>query len=137
VKERLTIGCSVVVGKFDADPEDELHLDQRRREQEAAGRGCYPGKRPVALVSEKLAGQHWRNPQNAIGKQIRIRANDEWRAIVGVVGDVHVSGMNKPAPWGGLLACYSGKHRGRASHGWARCRLDRPHGACRVSELRA
>lgn len=34
----------------------------------------------------------------AIGKELRVGANDEWHQIVGVVGDVHVNGVNKPAP---------------------------------------
>jgi predicted permease len=55
-------------------------------------------KRLVALVSENLAQEYWRDPQNAIGKQIRMGATDEWHEIVGVVGDVHDNGMNKPAP---------------------------------------
>jgi predicted permease len=55
-------------------------------------------KVPVAIVSENLAREYWRNPQNAIGKQIRMGATDEWHEIVGVVGDVHDNGMNKPAP---------------------------------------
>jgi predicted permease len=56
------------------------------------------GKRLVALVSENLAQEYWRDPQNAIGKQIRTGATDEWHEIVGVVGDVHYNGMNKRAP---------------------------------------
>lgn len=56
------------------------------------------GKRLVALVSENLAQEYWRDPQNAIGKQIRTGATDEWHEIVGVVGDVHDNGMNKLTP---------------------------------------
>jgi len=55
-------------------------------------------KRLVAMVSENLAREYWRDPQNAIGKQIRMGAKDEWHEIVGVVGDVHDNGLNKPAP---------------------------------------
>jgi predicted permease len=55
-------------------------------------------KRLVALVSENLAREYWRDPQSAIGKTIRMYPGDEWREIVGVVGDVHDFGMNKPAP---------------------------------------
>jgi predicted permease len=55
-------------------------------------------KVPVAIVSENLAREYWRDPQDAIGKQIRMGAKDEWHEIVGVVGDVHDNGMNKPAP---------------------------------------
>jgi predicted permease len=55
-------------------------------------------KHLVALVSENLAREYWRDPENAIGKQIRMGATDKWHEIVGVVGDVHDNGMNKPAP---------------------------------------
>lgn len=55
-------------------------------------------KRLVALVPENLAREYWRNPQNALGQQIRMGDADEWHEIVGVVGDVRDNGMNKPAP---------------------------------------
>ena len=56
------------------------------------------GKRLVALVSNNLAREYWGDPSEAIGKELRVGATDEWHQIVGVVGDVHVNGMNKPAP---------------------------------------
>jgi predicted permease len=69
-------------------------------------------KRLVALVSENLAREYWRDPQNAIGKQIRVGAKDEWHEIVGVVGDVHDNGLNKPAPtevyWPIMAASFGG-----------------------------
>jgi predicted permease len=52
----------------------------------------------VAIVSENLAREYWHDPADAIGKQIRMGATDEWHEIVGVVGDVHDDGINKPAP---------------------------------------
>ncbi|HEV2288850.1 MAG TPA: ABC transporter permease [Candidatus Acidoferrales bacterium] len=55
-------------------------------------------KLPVALVSENFARDYWRTPQNAIGKRIRVSTIDDWREIIGVVGDVHYDGMDKPAP---------------------------------------
>jgi putative ABC transport system permease protein len=55
-------------------------------------------KLPVVLVSANLAREYWHNPSDAIGKQIRMGATDEWHEIVGVVGDIHDDGMNKPAP---------------------------------------
>ena len=54
-------------------------------------------KRPVAIVSENFAREYWRSPQNALGKQIRVSTKDDWREIVGVVGDVHDDGMSKDA----------------------------------------
>ncbi len=71
------------------------------------------GKRPVVLVSRNLAREYWGNSRNAIDKQLRIGANDEWHEIVGVVGDVHVNGMNEHAPrevyWPIMAANMEGK----------------------------
>jgi predicted permease len=55
-------------------------------------------KIPVAIVSEKLAREYWHNPSSALGKQIRSTTKDDWREVVGVVGDVHDDGMDKEAP---------------------------------------
>jgi predicted permease len=55
-------------------------------------------KVPVALVSENFAREYWGSPASALGKQIRVSTKDDWRQIVGVVGDVHDDGMNKDAP---------------------------------------
>ncbi len=55
-------------------------------------------KAPVAIVSEKLAREYWGNPRNAVGKQIRSTTKDEWREVVGVVGDIHDDGVDRPAP---------------------------------------
>ena len=56
------------------------------------------GKRPVALVSENLARELWKEPSAALGKQIRENMNSSWREIVGVVGDERDDGVDKPAP---------------------------------------
>ena len=53
---------------------------------------------PVALVSENLAREYWRDPAEALGKRIREGTKDDWREIVGVVGDVHDDGVNQKAP---------------------------------------
>lgn len=55
-------------------------------------------KLPVALVSENFAREYWHTPSNALGKRIRVSTLDEWREIIGVVGDVHYDGMDKPSP---------------------------------------
>jgi predicted permease len=55
-------------------------------------------KLPVAIVSESFAREYWREPTNALGKQVRVSTKDDWRVIVGVAGDVHDDGMNKDAP---------------------------------------
>ena len=54
-------------------------------------------KRLVAIISENFAREYWNSPANALGKQIRVTSKDEWREVVGVVGDVHDDGVNKEA----------------------------------------
>jgi predicted permease len=65
-------------------------------------------KLPVAMVSENFAREYWGSPTNAIGKHIRVSTKDDWREIVGVIGDVHADGMGKDAPtvayWPTLLS---------------------------------
>jgi predicted permease len=55
-------------------------------------------KIPVAIVSEKLAREYWHDTASALGKQIRVSTKDDWREVVGVVGNVHDDGMDKEAP---------------------------------------
>jgi predicted permease len=55
-------------------------------------------KRPVGMVSENFAREYWGSAANALGKHIRVSTKDDWREIVGVLGDVHDDGMNKDAP---------------------------------------
>jgi len=65
-------------------------------------------KRPVGMVSENFAREYWGGPTNALGKHIRVSTKDDWREIVGVIGDVHYDGMGKDAPtvayWPTLLS---------------------------------
>jgi predicted permease len=53
-------------------------------------------KRPIAIVSENFAKEYWHEPASALGKQIRATTADDWREIVGVVGNVHDDGVDKP-----------------------------------------
>jgi predicted permease len=53
-------------------------------------------KRPVAIVSENLAREYWHDPVSALGKQIRASSADDWREIIGVVGNIHDEGLDKP-----------------------------------------
>jgi predicted permease len=55
-------------------------------------------KVPVAIVSERMAREYWHDPASALGKQIRVSPKDDWREIIGVVGDVHDDGVDKEAP---------------------------------------
>ncbi|MGC1420727.1 MAG: ABC transporter permease [Terracidiphilus sp.] len=65
-------------------------------------------KLPVGIVSENFAREYWGTPANALGKHIRVSTKDDWREIVGVIGDVHHDGMGKDAPtvayWPTLLS---------------------------------
>ncbi len=53
---------------------------------------------PVAIISENFAREYWGSPLNALGKQIRTSSKDDWREIVGVVGDVYSDGTSQKAP---------------------------------------
>ncbi len=55
-------------------------------------------KMPVAIVSENFAREYWHSAAGALGKRIRVGGTDDWREIVGVVGDVHDDGVSMPAP---------------------------------------
>jgi putative ABC transport system permease protein len=54
-------------------------------------------KRHVALVSEKLARELWKEPSAALGKQLRDNLKSPWREVVGVVEDEHHRGLDQPA----------------------------------------
>jgi putative ABC transport system permease protein len=54
--------------------------------------------RPVALVSENMARELWRDPRAAIGKRIRATLKDEWREVIGVVADLRDDGIEQTAP---------------------------------------
>ncbi len=54
-------------------------------------------KIPVAMVSENLAREYWHDPSAALGKRIRVSTKDDWREIIGVVGDISDEGVSKPA----------------------------------------
>jgi len=55
-------------------------------------------KLPLAIVSEKLAREYWRDPASAIGKRIRATHTGAWREVIGVVEDVRQDGVDKEAP---------------------------------------
>jgi predicted permease len=56
------------------------------------------GFRPVAIVSENLAREYWRDPAAAIGKRVREGMKDDWREIVGVVGNEYDDGVQAKPP---------------------------------------
>jgi putative ABC transport system permease protein len=53
---------------------------------------------PVALVSENMARELWRDPRAALGKRIRPTLKDDWREVIGVVADLHDDGLDQKAP---------------------------------------
>jgi putative ABC transport system permease protein len=55
-------------------------------------------RRPVAVVSENLARELWREPRAALGKRIREGSSSPWREVVGVVADVYDDGVHRQAP---------------------------------------
>jgi len=78
------------------------HMD--RRLQQDAG---------VVMVSENMARELWQTPNNALGKRVRVGTTDDWREVIGVVGDVHDDGMNveasKTAYWPVLMKKFEGE----------------------------
>jgi putative ABC transport system permease protein len=71
------------------------------------------GRRPVAVVSENLARELWREPRAALGQRIREGAGSPWREVVGVVGDVYDEGVHRPAPsivyWPSFMESFQGQ----------------------------
>lgn len=55
-------------------------------------------KIPIALVSENMAREYWNSPAEALGRQIRVGSNDDWREVVGVVGNTYDDGVSEEAP---------------------------------------
>src|SRR5215470_17604913 len=70
-------------------------------------------KLPVGIISENFARDYWGTPQNAIGKRVRAFGKDEWREIIGVVGDVRKDGASQDPPsvayWPMILTHFEGE----------------------------
>jgi predicted permease len=70
-------------------------------------------KIPVAMISENFAKEYWHDARNALGKRIRVASTDDWRQIVGVVGDVYDNGVDTPTVssvyWPVLLDRFEGQ----------------------------
>jgi predicted permease len=56
------------------------------------------GRAFVAVISENLAREYWKEPGAALGRRIRQSPTNPWRTIVGVVGNERDEGVAKPAP---------------------------------------
>ena len=67
----------------------------------------------VAIVSENMAREYWGDPAHALGKRVRVASVDDWREVIGVVGDVHDDGLNQDAPttayWPILMKGFEGQ----------------------------
>jgi predicted permease len=55
------------------------------------------GNHLYVLVSENLARELWGSPDAAIGKHVRATDVGAWREVIGVVEDIHHSGVDQPA----------------------------------------
>jgi len=68
---------------------------------------------PVAVVSENFARENWTNPGDALGKRIRVATTDDWREVIGVVGNIYDDGVSQPAPttifWPVLMDRFEGQ----------------------------
>jgi predicted permease len=54
--------------------------------------------RPMVMVSESFARANWGSAQAAIGKRVRKYESSPWQEVIGVAEDVHVHGVDQPAP---------------------------------------
>ena len=86
--------------------------------------------RRVTMISENMAREMWGSAPAALGKRIRAGNIDDWREIVGVVGDVHDNGVHEPAPDHRVLAHHDVEVLGQRAIRVARadlCRAQRSH----------
>ncbi len=55
-------------------------------------------KAHVAVISESLAREYWKDPVRSIGRRIRETPKNPWREIIGVVGNERDNGLNQKPP---------------------------------------
>jgi predicted permease len=55
-------------------------------------------KAPVAVISENLAREFWKEPALALGRRFRNTPSSPWRTIVGVAGNERDDGVTRAAP---------------------------------------
>lgn len=53
--------------------------------------------RPVVIVSDSFARREFATPRDALGKRLRLSPRDNWREIVGVIGDVRQERLDNAA----------------------------------------
>jgi predicted permease len=73
---------------------------------------------PVAMISENFAKEYWHDARNALGKRIRVASTDDWREIVGVVGDVYDNGVDKPTGSSVYWPVMLDRFEGQKEHVW-------------------
>ena len=96
-------------------------------------------KRMVAMVSENLARELWREPSAALGKRIRETEKSPWREVVGVVNDVRDDGLDKKAPtavyWPMLMSNFEGDETYAQRNTWYVIRSSRAGTSAFVNEV--
>jgi putative ABC transport system permease protein len=65
----------------------------------------------VAIISENMARENWGDPQDALGKRIRIGTDGPWSVIVGVAENIYDDGLDQQPP---ALVYFPGVRRGVA-----------------------
>jgi putative ABC transport system permease protein len=50
----------------------------------------------VAMINDSMAREYW-PAQNPIGQRLRFGSSDNWRTVIGIVGDVHHEGLDDAA----------------------------------------
>jgi predicted permease len=70
-------------------------------------------RRPVAVISDNMAREMWREPAAALGRRIRESPRSPWREIIGVAGNVSDDGVHAAAPlmayWPALMENFEGE----------------------------
>ena len=54
-------------------------------------------RRPVVVVSERVARDTWGDPAAALGKRVREHPESQWREVIGVVENGYENGVHEPA----------------------------------------
>jgi predicted permease len=71
--------------------------------------------RAVVVISENMAREMWGDPATALGKRLKTAPVDDWREVVGVVGDVYDNGVHQKAPtivyWPAMMVKFWGNER--------------------------
>ena len=94
-----TLRIPLKKGRFFADSDGRVALPVMRYydQQPYPAHFNDPQPIPTVIINEAMARQYWAN-EDPLGKRLRIIASP-WLTVVGVVGDVHHTGLNaKPNP---------------------------------------